>query len=89
MTPVARLRAALDRQSRRYAKVDKHPPRFMPDEIIEHVRTGGMYMVLHSPPGVYIEKDQTPVYVYQSVADNRIWIRPRIEMEDGRFRRIR
>lgn len=49
---------------------------------VKHVKTGGLYRVLHV--GRY-EPTGADVYIYQSKLDQEIWVRPQPEMEDGRF----
>lgn len=55
----------------------------MKEEIIlRHVKTGGLYKVLGPAT---IEATGANVVVYRSLQDGRVWIRPTVEMVDGRF----
>jgi ribonuclease HI len=49
---------------------------------VTHLKTGGRYQILQH---ARYEPSDDYVYVYQSSADGQIWVRPRREMEDGRF----
>lgn len=49
--------------------------------IYEH-RKGGRYRLLKRGTN---EADQTPVVIYQSLQDGRVWVRPASEFDDGRF----
>lgn len=57
--------------------------KFAKDDIVRHNKSGGVYVIdMH----VVLERDQTPAYAYSLIYDRRIvWVRPAVEMEDGRF----
>ncbi|MEY4060088.1 MAG: hypothetical protein RL551_1344 [Pseudomonadota bacterium] len=48
---------------------------FKPGSKLRHIKTGGFYKVV-------------PAYVYESLQSHDFWIRPKAEMEDGRFELI-
>jgi hypothetical protein len=50
-----------------------------------HVKTQGVYILLHR---ALLEKDKTPMCVYQGVVTGQIWVRPAAEFDDGRFMQI-
>lgn len=53
---------------------------------VRHLKTGGVYLIVHGPDVCKLEIDQTPVYAYVKMETlEPIWIRPQQEMEDGRF----
>lgn len=54
-------------------------------EIWQHVKTGGLYMVVGA---CLIESDLTPGTIYRSLFDGATWVRPTSEFEDGRFRNL-
>jgi ribonuclease HI len=56
--------------------------KFEPGVSVKHLKTGGLYRILEV--GKY-EPTGEDVYIYRSKLDQRIWVRPRPEMEDGRF----
>lgn len=51
-------------------------------ELVRHVKTRGIYEIIGYGK---IEKDQTPVTIYEQIWEGRIWVRPTEEFEDGRF----
>ena len=51
-------------------------------ELVRHVKTRGIYEIIGYGK---IEKDQTPVAIYEQIWEGRIWVRPTEEFEDGRF----
>jgi hypothetical protein len=55
---------------------------FAPNTQLRHVKTGGLYRVVCL---ANIEADLAPAYVYESLQTHDFWIRPKAEMEDGRF----
>ena len=55
---------------------------FKPGSKLKHIKTGGFYKVLLL---ANIEATLQPAYVYESMQSNDFWIRPKAEMEDGRF----
>jgi len=58
---------------------------FKPGCKLKHIKTGGFYKVLLL---ANIEATLEPAYVYESLQSNDFWIRPKTEMEDGRFELI-
>jgi len=58
---------------------------FKPGCKLKHIKTGGFYKVLLL---ANIEATLEPAYVYESLQSNDFWIRPKAEMEDGRFELI-
>ena len=56
--------------------------RFKPGNKLKHVKTGGFYKVVLL---ANIEASLAPAYVYESLQSHDFWIRPKAEMEDGRF----
>ena len=56
--------------------------RFHRGQLVRHVKTRGIYEVIGYGK---IEKDQTPVAIYEQMWEGRIWVRPIQEFEDGRF----
>ena len=55
---------------------------FKPGSKLKHIKTGGFYKVLLL---ANIEATLETAYVYESMQSNDFWIRPKAEMEDGRF----
>jgi hypothetical protein len=55
---------------------------FKPGNKLRHVKTGGFYKVVLL---ANVEANLEPAYVYESLQSNDFWIRPKAEMEDGRF----
>jgi len=68
--------------SRRY--IVATTPLFRPTQTVEHVKTRGQYEIVLAPDNTKMEKTQIPVYVYRSLT-GLYWVRPQVEMEDGRF----
>jgi hypothetical protein len=66
-------------------------PRAEPDgQIIliptyQHVKTGGLYEIVCEGS---IESDHAPQVVYRSLDTGKVWIRPRAEFFDGRFKEL-
>jgi hypothetical protein len=58
---------------------------FKPGNKLRHVKTGGFYKVVLL---ANIEASLDPAYVYESLQSHDFWIRPKAEMEDGRFELI-
>ena len=55
---------------------------FKPGNKLRHVKTGGFYKVVLL---ANVEANLEPAYVYESLQSHDFWIRPKAEMEDGRF----
>ena len=55
---------------------------FKPGSRLRHKKTGGFYKVVML---ANIEASLEPAYVYESMQSHDFWIRPKAEMEDGRF----
>jgi len=55
---------------------------FKPGSRLRHKKTGGFYKVVLL---ANIEASLDPAYVYESMQSHDFWIRPKAEMEDGRF----
>ena len=58
---------------------------FKPGSRLKHLKTGGFYKVILL---ANIEASLEPAYVYESMQSHDFWIRPKVEMEDGRFELI-
>lgn len=59
-------------------------PKFHVDTLVTHIATGNTYRITGCPDVLFIERGAIPAYAYIGT-DNRVWVRPRSEMEDGRF----
>jgi hypothetical protein len=55
---------------------------FKPGSKLQHQKTGGFYKVVML---ANIEANLEPAYVYESLQSHDFWVRPKAEMEDGRF----
>jgi hypothetical protein len=55
---------------------------FKPGTRLRHKKTGGFYQVVLL---ANVEASLEPAYVYESMQSHDFWIRPKAEMEDGRF----
>lgn len=55
-------------------------------KIYQHVKTGGLYIVLEND--AFLEKSVEQCTIYKSLQNGKIWIRPYTEFWDGRFRCI-
>lgn len=55
-------------------------------EIYQHVKTGGLYFILHD--NAKIEKTLEDAVVYTDTLHQHIWIRPKSEFFDGRFVKV-
>ena len=55
---------------------------FKPGSKLQHKKTGGFYKVVFL---ANVEASLEPAYVYESMQSHDFWIRPKAEMEDGRF----
>ncbi|WP_114652381.1 hypothetical protein [Polynucleobacter necessarius] len=58
---------------------------FKPGSKLRHIKTGGFYKVVLL---ANVEANLEPAYVYESLQSHDFWIRPKTEMEDGRFELI-
>jgi len=58
---------------------------FKPGTTLKHRKTGGLYRVVLL---ANVEVNLEPAYVYESMQTHDFWIRPQLEMEDGRFEQI-
>ena len=59
---------------------------FKPGSKLRHLKTGGFYKVVLL---ANVEANLEPAYVYESMQTHDFWIRPKSEMEDGRFELIK
>lgn len=55
---------------------------FKPGSKLKHKKTGGFYKVVFL---ANVEASLESAYVYESMQSHDFWIRPKAEMEDGRF----
>jgi hypothetical protein len=60
-------------------------PKFQAGDRLQHLKTGGFYRVLCLAK---IEASLEEAYVYEALINGSHWIRPQIEMEDGRFIKV-
>jgi hypothetical protein len=60
------------------------PTKFQMNDVVEHLKTGGMYVVAGLPNEYVLENTREPAYAYR-MADGRICVRSQVEFEDGRF----
>ena len=60
-------------------------PKFQAGDRLQHLKTGGFYRVLCLAK---IEVSLEEAYVYEALINGSHWIRPQIEMEDGRFIKV-
>ena len=51
------------------------------DQLI-HLKSGGLYRVIGLGK---IEANLEDVYIYEAMRNQTLWVRPKAEMEDGRF----
>lgn len=49
----------------------------------EHLKTGGIYRILNFGR---IEADQTECVIYECIITGNVWVRPKAEFFDGRFK---
>lgn len=71
--------------------------KFRRKQLVRHLKTGGIYRIVHTPETCRLESPNKPAYAYRLVyfrddaiiaLDVRhapIWVRAQEEMEDGRF----
>jgi len=55
---------------------------FLPGDTVIHSK-GGRYKIIDR---CFIESTLTECYAYREISSSLIWIRPVLEMEDGRFK---
>lgn len=55
---------------------------FYRTQLVRHKKTSGIYNVIAYGK---LEKDETPVAIYEQYWEGRVWVRPISEFEDGRF----
>jgi hypothetical protein len=60
------------------------PTKFVVNDVVEHLKSGGLYVVAGLPTEYVIEATREPAYAYR-MKDGRICIRCQSEFEDGRF----
>ncbi len=58
---------------------------FKPGSKLRHIKTGGFYKVVLL---ANVEANLEAAYGYESLQSHDFWIRPKAEMEDGRFELI-
>lgn len=63
--------------------IDPENPEFKPQDVVEHYK-GGRYTILML---CKIEATGEPAYAYKG-EDGQVWIRPVVEMDDGRFTKV-
>lgn len=61
------------------------PFKFRINDVVEHIKTGGQYVVAGLPSEYVLENTREPAYAYR-MADGRICVRCQKEFEDGRFK---
>lgn len=71
----------LESNQKRYAAMDDGQ-KFYRTQLVRHKKTRGIYTIIGYGK---IEKDQTPVAIYEQLYEGSIWVRPISEFEDGRF----
>jgi hypothetical protein len=60
------------------------PFKFGINDVVEHVKSGGHYVIAGLPNEYVIEATREPAYAYR-MADGRVCVRCQSEFEDGRF----
>jgi hypothetical protein len=60
-------------------------PKFQVGDQLQHFKTGGSYRIICLAK---IEANLEDAYVYEALINGSYWIRPKTEMEDGRFIRV-
>ena len=60
-------------------------PKFQVGDQLQHLKTGGFYRIICLAK---IEANLEDAYVYEALINGSYWIRPKTEMEDGRFIRL-
>lgn len=61
--------------------------KFQHMQMVQHVKTGGVYRIVAPPTILRIEATNAPAYAYRKEDESSgiVWVRPQSEMEDGRF----
>lgn len=63
--------------------------RFPTLSLVRETTTGRVYQILGTPGACAMESTKEPVYLYTDYrGSDEIWVRPALEMEDGRFARL-
>lgn len=60
------------------------PVMFVINDVVEHVKSGGLYVVAGLPTEYVLENTREPAYAYR-MKDGRVCMRCQTEFEDGRF----
>lgn len=60
------------------------PVKFVINDVVEHVKSGGLYVVAGLPMEYVLENTREPAYAYR-MKDGRVCMRCQSEFEDGRF----
>lgn len=62
-------------------------PKFRVGERLRHVKSGRIYRIVDLPTRMRIEATAAPAYSYclADSPDITLWVRPQVELEDGRF----
>lgn len=71
----------LESNKKRYSEIDVGR-KFHRTQLVCHKKTGGIYNIIGYGK---LEKDATPVAIYEKLYEGHIWVRPTSEFEDGRF----
>ena len=63
------------------------------DEVL-HTKSGGVYRIVLTPARLCVERTREPAYIYELATKSPdvicyLWVRPKTEMEDGRFVLVR
>jgi hypothetical protein len=63
--------------------------KFRVGEVVQHVKTKGVYHIAGTPDHFRLESSNEPAYAYRGEHDNFCWVRSQTEMEEeGRFVRL-
>lgn len=86
MKTVADIVALLAKHNVMEAPVyDPKNPKFGINWNVRHLKTGGIYKIKGLPANYRIEATGEPAYAYLDEEEDKVWVRPQAEMEDGRF----
>jgi chromosome segregation ATPase len=71
-------------------EVDAPIPNTPSQQLVRHKKRGSTYHVIGRGElqSVFPIEQGTPLVAYQGEADGRVWIRPAVEFDDGRFEKI-